>query len=159
MSGWFFFFYILCGISDMIDGFLARKMNSVTNLGAALDSTADFVFITVVISALITRIKLSEWMLIWLGFIIILKVLTLLTGFRKFHSLAFLHTIMNKITGGLLFCFPVLYTFTGFLPIVFLLFISATFAALEELIINMTSAILNPDVKSFFAIQKHKTKK
>ncbi len=143
----------------MIDGFLARKMNSVTNLGAALDSTADFVFITVVISALITRIKLSEWMLIWLGFIIILKVLTLLTGFRKFHSLAFLHTNMNKITGGLLFCFPILYTYTGFFPIVFLLFISATFAASEELIINMTSAILNPDVKSFFAIQKHKANK
>ncbi len=140
----------------MIDGYLARRMNAATKFGAALDSVADFVFVAVILCKLITIIKLSGWMLIWLLIILIIKFATLLTGFMKYQSLAFLHTYMNKITGGLLFCFPVFYAVFGILPTAFLLLGAATLAAAEELLINLTSKILNPDVKLFLKVKNNK---
>ena len=43
-SGGFYALYGLCGFTDMIDGAIARKTNTVSRFGAALDTVADFVF-------------------------------------------------------------------------------------------------------------------
>ena len=43
----FYMFYIAAGVSDMLDGFVARKTDTVSNLGARLDTIADFVFVAV----------------------------------------------------------------------------------------------------------------
>ena len=45
----FFVLYLIGGITDAADGFLARKLHAQTRLGSALDSTADFVFFFTVI--------------------------------------------------------------------------------------------------------------
>ena len=37
--------YIYCGISDMLDGFIARKSKSESEIGDRLDSTADVLFV------------------------------------------------------------------------------------------------------------------
>ena len=42
VAGWpFWTLYVLCGISDMADGWLARKLNAESKTGAVLDSVAD----------------------------------------------------------------------------------------------------------------------
>lgn len=41
----FIIFYIYCGISDMLDGFITRKMHTESKFGEKLDSFADIVFI------------------------------------------------------------------------------------------------------------------
>ena len=41
---------LFCGISDMIDGTIARKTKSISGLGARLDSVADSVFRGIVVS-------------------------------------------------------------------------------------------------------------
>ncbi len=46
-SPWFYALYLLCGLSDMIDGVVARKTNSASEFGARLDTLSDFVFMTV----------------------------------------------------------------------------------------------------------------
>ena len=43
----FYLFYIAAGLSDMLDGFVARKTDTVSKLGARLDTIADFVFVVV----------------------------------------------------------------------------------------------------------------
>lgn len=148
MSGLFFLLYIICGASDILDGYIARKMNSASTFGAVLDSIADFLFTAVILFKLIMIIKLAFWMLIWLTLIVIIKITTLLIGFKKYHSFAFLHTYMNKITGALLFCFPLFYVALGIVPTAFMLLGTATIAAGEEFIINLTARKLNHDVKS-----------
>ena len=46
VTGWqFWVLYALCGISDMVDGWLARKLHAETKAGAILDSVADLVFV------------------------------------------------------------------------------------------------------------------
>ena len=34
--------YIFCGLTDMVDGAIARKTNAVSEFGARLDSVADY---------------------------------------------------------------------------------------------------------------------
>ena len=41
----FWIIYGLCGISDIVDGWLARKLKCVTKTGALLDSLADICFV------------------------------------------------------------------------------------------------------------------
>jgi len=43
----FYTIYITAGISDMIDGFVARKTGKESEFGARLDTIADFIFIAV----------------------------------------------------------------------------------------------------------------
>lgn len=44
--------FVMAAVSDWLDGWLARKLNAVTTLGAALDHTADKVLATCVLVAL-----------------------------------------------------------------------------------------------------------
>ena len=41
----FWVLFIVCGISDIVDGWLARKLKCVTRTGALLDSVADICFV------------------------------------------------------------------------------------------------------------------
>ena len=42
----FYIFYLLGAFTDMIDGTIARKLNTRSSFGSKLDSAADFVFVT-----------------------------------------------------------------------------------------------------------------
>ncbi len=148
MSGAFFIIYSLCGFSDILDGYIARKTNTSSKLGAVLDSIADFIFIAVTLIILIPAIHLELWMLIWLVLIAVVKTATLLTGFIKYRTVAFLHTLMNKLTGILLFCFLLFYYALGLDAAAGILLSMATLAAGEEFIITLTVPTFNPDRKS-----------
>jgi CDP-diacylglycerol--glycerol-3-phosphate 3-phosphatidyltransferase len=43
----FYVFYIAAGLSDMLDGFVARQTDTVSKLGARLDTIADFAFVVI----------------------------------------------------------------------------------------------------------------
>ena len=43
----FYALYCIAGVTDMMDGAVARKTGSVSKFGSKLDSVADFVFIAV----------------------------------------------------------------------------------------------------------------
>ena len=57
-------FYIFCGISDIADGWLARKLKCVTKTGALLDSLADFCFVACCAWKLLPILELPKWL--WL---------------------------------------------------------------------------------------------
>ena len=46
-SAWFYVLYLFCGLTDMIDGTIARKTGAVSKFGEKLDTAADFVFMAV----------------------------------------------------------------------------------------------------------------
>ena len=59
----FFILYSVCGVSDVLDGFLARKMRCTSELGAVLDSIADLSFYTMMILRLFPILwkRLDVW--------------------------------------------------------------------------------------------------
>ena len=44
-SSRFWILYLCSGLTDILDGFLARKLHLESTIGAKLDSLADFVFV------------------------------------------------------------------------------------------------------------------
>ena len=56
--------YALCGISDIADGWLARKLRCVTMKGALLDSLADICFVACCAWKLLPILELPQWL--WL---------------------------------------------------------------------------------------------
>ena len=102
----FYITYILCGFSDMIDGTIARKTNSTSKFGSQLDTIADLVFVAVSLLKLLPAIYLPGWLWIWGGVIAVIKISSIIWGYVSKKQFVSLHTIMNKVTGLLLFLLP-----------------------------------------------------
>ena len=102
----FYSSYILCGFTDMIDGTVARKTNAVSEFGARLDTASDFLFFAVSLIKLLPIIHITKWMWVWIVIITIIKICNIILGFIYKKKLISLHTVMNKITGLLLFLLP-----------------------------------------------------
>ena len=77
----FYVFYIVAGVSDMLDGFVARKTDTVSKLGARLDTMADFVLVVVCLIKLLPVLRIPAWMYVWIGIIALIKVVNIICGF------------------------------------------------------------------------------
>lgn len=148
----FLILYFLCGISDVLDGMIARKMNLTSKTGQVLDSIADFFMFTVLLIIFMFNFKLPLWIIYWIVIIFTIRLLSLFVGLMRYKQLAFLHTYANKLTGIALFCFPFLYTGLGIYTTTILLCFMASISAIEELIINIISKKLCRDIKSIFSL-------
>jgi phosphatidylglycerophosphate synthase len=67
---------IFAGVTDILDGYLARRMNATSNLGAYLDVAADFILVFFSFSALAVGGWYPYWVLGLISFIFILFIAT-----------------------------------------------------------------------------------
>ena len=124
--------YLVSGLTDMVDGAVARKTGTVSAFGAKLDTAADFVFVAVCLWKLLPSLAVPLWLWIWIVLIVLIKMINMISGYMIQKSFVAIHTIMNKVTGILLFILPLT------LPIVELKYsaplvcAAATFAAIQE---------------------------
>ena len=107
----FYIIYLFCGFSDMIDGTIARKTNSTSELGAKIDTAADLVFITVSLIKILPTINIPRWLCIWGAVIAIIKIGNIVWGYSSKKQFISMHTVMNKATGLLLFLMPLTISF------------------------------------------------
>ena len=131
-SAWFYALYLLCGISDMIDGIVARKTKCASEFGARLDTVSDFVFMVVALIRFVPHLNIPTWLWIWIGVIAMMKFGNVALGFVRTKKLISPHTVLNKVVGLLLFLLPVTIRFielTYTLPFVCTV---ATVAAIHE---------------------------
>lgn len=126
----FWIIYGLCGISDIADGWLARKLKCVTKTGALLDSLADICFVACLCLLLLPILDLPQWLWLWAGVIVAIKVVNQISALVMYGHCCFPHTTANKATGFLLFI-AVPMTLLSIIPITIVAAI-ATFAAVEE---------------------------
>ena len=137
----FWIIYALCGISDIADGWLARKLKCVTKTGALLDSLADICFVACLCPLLLPILELPQWLWLWAGVIVAIKIVNQTSALVMYGCFQFPHTLANKITGFLLFI-AVPMTFQSIIPITIVAAI-ASFAAIHEhyIITNMIKQI------------------
>ena len=128
----FYILYIICGFSDMIDGTIARKTNSTSELGAKIDSAADIVFVAVALIKMSPILSIPKWLVIWAGVIAVIRIVNILSGYASQKRFISLHTIMNKITGLLLFLLPLTLHFVELKYSSIVVCSIATFAAIQE---------------------------
>ena len=128
----FYVTYLLCGFSDMIDGAIARKTNSTSKFGSQLDTVADLIFIVVSMIKLLPVIHIPRWLWIWGGVIAVIKISNIIWGYVSKKQFISLHTIMNKVTGLLLFLLPLTISFVELKYTAIVVCSVATFSAIQE---------------------------
>ena len=128
----FYALYIAAGLSDMLDGYVARKTDTVSKFGARLDTIADFVLVVVCLIKLLPVLRVSTWLYAWIGIIVLIKVVNIISGFAVQKRFVAVHSIMNKATGALLFLLPLMIPAVPLKYSAIVVCVVATFAAIQE---------------------------
>ena len=104
VKGWpFWTLYVLCGLSDILDGWLARKLHVESKTGDVLDSVADIIFVVCCAARLLQVVEIPVWLWTWAGVIVFIKIVNKVSSLIVCKRFCFPHTWANKLTGILLF--------------------------------------------------------
>ena len=128
----FYGLYILAGFTDMIDGAIARKSNTVSEFGSKLDTIADFIFVVVCMIKLLPILNIPLFIWILICTVAVIKVVNVILGYAVYKEFVAMHTLMNKITGLLLFLLPLTLNFIELKYSGSIVCVVAAFAALQE---------------------------
>ena len=128
----FWVLYLIAGLTDIFDGFLARRWGVESKFGARLDSLADFVFVIAVGYKLFPWLKLPATLWMMIGLIAMVKIVNAISSYVVKRRIEFLHTKANKLTGFLLFVGMMTMGQSYFVPVAWGVACIALFAAIQE---------------------------
>ena len=148
--------YGYCCITDVLDGFLARRSRSENRQGQILDSTADIVLTVCLLACLIPFLPWEGWMITWIAIIAVIRIISLGIGSMRFGQIALLHTYGNKISAFLRYLAPFLLAFVDLASMMVLLCTITTLTSLEDLCINLKSGSLDSNIRSILSIKDNK---
>ncbi|KAB3529507.1 CDP-alcohol phosphatidyltransferase family protein [Alkaliphilus pronyensis] len=150
LSVTFYTIYIICGLSDIMDGFIARRIGITSKFGARLDSLADLIMVGILVMILYPIVKLTDEILIWIIFIAIIRVTSIVVALKKYRTFAIIHTYGNKVTGIVLFISVTLLPYINTIVLMYIISVVASISSIEELIIQLTSNELELNKRSIF---------
>lgn len=153
LSYLFFIIYLICSISDVLDGYVARKYNLVTDFGAKLDSIADMTMFLSLIIVLLPVLNFTLEIYVLILIIVILKIASAIYCYIKFKKLSTIHSYLNKITGLLIILIPVLLIFAPSENLIAIICIIATITAIEEFLIIRYSQYLDINCESIIKLK------
>lgn len=128
----FYALYIIAGMSDVLDGIVARKLNLESKFGEKLDTAADICFVGATLYKLIPAMQMPIWLWLWIGAIVLIKLTNIISGFLHQKTFVVKHTAANKITGILFFLLPFSLSFLPLECGVTIVCTMATIAAIHE---------------------------
>jgi CDP-diacylglycerol--glycerol-3-phosphate 3-phosphatidyltransferase len=151
----FFLVATIIGLSDILDGSLARKYKVQSKLGAQLDSIADSVFF---ISIFIYFCVYKTDLLIQYKYVLIIgvccKILPLIISLAKNRKIISIHTIMNKISGFIVIIGIILIVLFDANQIINIISLVISLAGIEESLIILINKDIELNTKSFFCTKK-----
>jgi len=147
----FYAIYIICGFSDILDGVIARKTGTTSRLGEKLDSLADMIMIGILLLVLYPIVNFATEIVIWIVSIAIIRLASMVVAMKKYKTFAMLHTYGNKITGIVLFIFPLWLPYIHTTVLMYIICIVASISAIEELVIQLTSKKSQANRQSIFS--------
>jgi len=145
----FLLLYLYAGLSDLADGYLARKQNCSTDFGAKLDTVADLFMFGIVIQRCYNDLLDYQMVLYWSLIVLFVKACAVILMKIRFGIFGIVHTYGNKILGIFLFALP-FFSREARRPVLYGLCLFATVVVLEEIVITATSREINLNRKSFF---------
>ena len=128
----FYVLYLFCGLTDMVDGTIARKTGAASSFGSMLDTVADFLFVISSFVKLVPVIRIPVWIWVWAAVIAAVKLVNLVRSFTQTKQMPALHTIANKATGLCLFLLPLTMSFVDLQYTAPVVCVLATIAAIQE---------------------------
>ena len=128
----FYVMYLIAGVSDMVDGTIARKTGTVSDFGSKQDTAADVALLAVCLIKMIPVLDIPLWLMIWITVIALIKVVSIIYGYVMRKEFVDVHTVMNKLTGIVLFILPLTVPFIDLKYSGVFVCTFATVAAIQE---------------------------
>lgn len=153
---WFIGVLIFAVFTDVLDGFFARTLNQITEMGSHLDSWGDFViYSTMAICAWILWPNIMQRELLYFIIIALSFILPALIGFIKFHAFTSYHTWSVKLAVAITIVSYIL-LFTGLLDWPFrIAALFCLYAAIEEIAITLLIHREHVDVRTVWQALKY----
>lgn len=147
----FLFVFLLCGITDILDGYLARKWGVNNNLGAKLDSIADTMLFLIMTYLAIRLLgdRISSFIPIILV-IIVVRFFNVIFAYTKYGCFLMVHTLANKATGLCIYGVILIYQIIPRMEFVWIAFTIAFLSAIEETLLHITQKYPDPERKGLF---------
>jgi CDP-diacylglycerol--glycerol-3-phosphate 3-phosphatidyltransferase len=149
---WFLAALAFSGMTDLLDGYLARRLNLISPLGARLDSWGDFtIYTTMAACAWILWPGLTQQMLLPYALILFSFLLPAWVGLVKFGKLTGYHTWSVKVAVLATYAgYFALYTGIAQWPFVVASWL-CVIAGSEEILITLLLRRAHTDVRSLLA--------
>ena len=128
----FFVIYGLAGLTDILDGLVARTTGTESAFGARLDSIADLVLTITCLMKVLPAISVPTWLWVWAALIALVKIINVASGLVIERHLVLPHTIANKVAGLVAFLVPFAIPMLGITAPAIVACAVATFAAVQE---------------------------
>ena len=156
----FYIVYGVAGVSDALDGFIARKFHLESKFGSILDSVSDWIFLGVmavkIAPTLIELLAIWNWIIfaVPLG----LQIIAYIICAFKFKRFSSIHTYMNKLMSASIFFYP--FVFIGFIRPLYEIYGAifgslAILGSIELIIIHLISKEYNERNKTIFLLKKN----
>lgn len=143
----FLILYSICGFTDILDGYIARKTRTESKFGAKLDTIADLLFFIVMFIIMFDILLKDIIFIVFIIIILLIRMISIIIVLKKYNEFAILHTYTNKITGLLLFFIPYFIYLNNANIIVYIIGVIALISSIEELTINIKSKQLDLNKK------------
>lgn len=152
LSPVFYIVYTLTGLTDVLDGWAARKSGAASDFGAKLDSVADLIFYAVMLIKLLPVMYEMLPHAIWwfLGAVLFIRVCAYAAAAVKYRRFASLHTYLNKATGFAVFMIPYYLALPCHTVLCFAACTIGAVSASEELILHIMAKEYNAKTKGIF---------
>lgn len=159
----FFIVYGVCGFSDAIDGFVARKLGSTSSFGAALDSFSDLLFYGVMAAKIFPTLQrlltVFQWIIIAVP--TALHLIAYIICMIKFGKFSSIHTYANKVLGALVYAYP--FFFIGEINLLYSLYmyiggVFALYSSVETNLIHIIAHRYDERNKSIFLVKRNEAK-
>lgn len=98
-SVWYYALYISGGLTDILDGAVARGLKTESEFGDKFDTIADITFSMAVFLKLVDIIIVPDWLLIWICIIILIKFSSIIVSLTVLHRFISIHSKLNKFCG------------------------------------------------------------
>lgn len=157
---WFLGTLIFTTFTDVLDGFMARMLGQITEMGARLDSWGDFIiYSTMAICAWVLWPDILLREQYYFTVIVLSFVLPAVIGFIRYRSFTSYHTWSVKVAVAVTIISYIL-LFYGILEWPFrIAALFCTYAAIEEILITLLSRHEHVDVRTVWQALKHNREK
>lgn len=146
----FYLLYVVCGITDFLDGRLARRLHAASKSGASLDNIADYSLIASTILKVLPTLKIKAWALIWGICMLAAHISSSIIAWMKFRRIIVLHTLANKLLGGVVYAIPLLAGLGNHTLLISIVCVFMCFSVPEEIYLLVTAKQLEPDIRGVF---------
>ena len=146
----FLILYSICGFTDILDGYIARKTKTESNFGAKLDTISDLLFFIVMFIIMFDIFIKDIIFIVFIIIILLIRILSIIIVLKKYNKFAILHTYTNKLTGFILFFIPFFIYLDDANIVMYIIGVIALISSIEELAINIKSKQLDLNKKSIF---------